>query len=149
MNTTTTSNSQLDTYAPSNQFVEMTISNLLVQIGIFPNKKGHFYAKECILQTLENYESCEFRNVYDIVANKYNSNMKTVESRIRSCIKSAANFNMLQHLNTIIGIDVVSPPFTLSNSECIAIIAQYIYYTHIVPCSFNYTNQNNKKMVTV
>lgn len=141
MNNNTASHIATNEAEFSTQYVGMIISNILVKIGIFPNKKGHFYAKECILHTLENYESCEFKNIYDIVANKYNSNMKTVESRIRSSIKSAANFNMLQQLNTIIGIDVVSPSLTLSNSECIAIIAQYIYYTHIVPCGFTYANQ--------
>ena len=82
------------------------ISNLLMRVGITPDKKGFLYLERAAL-LMQHDPFISLKNAYKQIALEYKTNSCTIDSSIRNVIHCAHFNGKLARLNDEIGIEVI------------------------------------------
>jgi len=102
------------------------ICNLLMLIGIFPNRKGFTAIKYAIFLSVKAYQENVPIDIYKSLSKCLEKSVSLLEANMRSAFKSAKDSNMLNKLNDILGFNVVNNYISLSNLQIIALLTQYV-----------------------
>lgn len=95
-----------------------SIDNLLMNIGIYPNKNGYRYIKVYIDLELDSL----FMDVYGIIAKKCNTTAKTVYGSIRRALLSADACGKLKNIDNYFEVPVYDEKHVLTNSEFLSLL---------------------------
>lgn len=104
--------------------MQAEISELLLKVGIMPNKQGFKFLVYAIKAYIEEYST--LKEIYKRISPSVNSNVYTIDSSIRNVIRCAYNNRKLEKFNAILGIKVIDECPT--NGEFIALASQYILF---------------------
>lgn len=115
------------------RFLDKSIGNILTSIGILPHRRGHFAIKDYVIDLLSNYPKSVMGNTYEYLQHKYRDTYTSIEACIRNAVKQAYDLKYFYRLNDIIGYEIVSSHFNLSNREFLAVLTQHCYNTFILP----------------
>ncbi len=101
------------------------IAELLIYLGIMPNKQGFGYM-EAVLEVLFDNERMTLRQAYEQISATSGSNICTIDSCIRNAIHSAYENEKLLRLNEIFGFEVIDSSYCPTNHELISLIARHL-----------------------
>ncbi len=106
------------------QSLEVTVTDVIHQLGVPAHIKGYHYLREAILSSIQNPELLESvtKMLYPSVANKFNTTASRVERAIRHAIEIAWDRGDLDILNAFFGYTVNTCKGKPTNSEFIALI---------------------------
>lgn len=118
----------------SNKNLDMTITEILHQIGVPAHIKGYRYVREAIKLTVENPEMLNSvtKILYPTVAKNFKSTSSRVERAIRHGIETAWDRGDVDVLNSYFGYTIQNERGKPTNSEFIAMIADDIRLKGIV-----------------
>lgn len=105
--------------------VEDWVSDVLIKIGIKPNKQGYWLLIDSVLVAIDQNALCSTGDLYSKVASKNNLQPKNVERNIRSAVEKAFDNKTLIRINSILGIDAMDETYCMTNSELISLLARY------------------------
>ncbi len=110
--------------------IEMTISDILHQIGVPAHIKGYEYLRTAIAMVAENSELIHSvtKVLYPTVAKKYGTTSSRVERAIRHAIEVAWDRGDVDVLNSYFGYTIQSSRGKPTNSEFIAMISDFLRY---------------------
>lgn len=106
------------------------IAELLIYLGIMPNKQGFGYM-ESVLKVLFENERMTLRQAYEQISAASGANICTIDSCIRNAIHSAYTNEKLLRLNDIFGFEVIDRLYCPTNHELISLIARHFKTMHI------------------
>ena len=108
--------------------LEVTVSDILHQIGVPAHLKGYPYLRTGIILCIENRDMINYvtKELYPTIADVHKSTSTRVERSIRHAIESAWDRGNVDVLNTHFGYTVHSQKGKPTNSEFIAMIADKI-----------------------
>jgi two-component system response regulator (stage 0 sporulation protein A) len=108
-----------------NNSLEVQITNIIHEIGIPAHIKGYFYIREAISMVINNMEllSAVTKELYPIIADKYNTTPSRVERAIRHAIEVAWSRGCVETLNSLFGYTTTNDRGKPTNSEFIAMIS--------------------------
>ncbi len=106
------------------QNLEVTVTNIIHQLGVPAHIKGYHYLRAAILASIDNPELLESitKMLYPTVAQKFNTTSSRVERAIRHAIEIAWDRGDLEILNSFFGYTVNTYKGKPTNSEFIALI---------------------------
>ena len=104
--------------------MQTEITELLLKVGIMPNKQGFKFLLYAIEAYIEEYST--LKKIYERISPAVKSNVYTIDSSIRNVIHSAYNSKKLEKFNVMLGIKVIDECPT--NGEFIALASQYILF---------------------
>ena len=112
--------------------MQTEITELLLKVGIMPNKQGFKFLLYAIEAYIEEYST--LKKIYEsypyvsenVLFPAVKSNVYTIDSSIRNVIHSAYNSKKLEKFNVMLGIKVIDECPT--NGEFIALASQYILF---------------------
>lgn len=104
--------------------MQTEITELLLKVGIMPNKQGFKFLLYAIEAYIEEYST--LKTIYERISPAVKSNVYTIDSSIRNVIHSAYNSKKLEKFNVMLGIKVIDECPT--NGEFIALASQYILF---------------------
>ena len=104
---------------------EVTVTEILHQIGVPAHIKGYSYLREAILLTMEqpDYIDAVTKRLYPEIAHRNNTTPSRVERAIRHAIEVAWDRGDLETLNRYFGYTIQNMRGKPTNSEFIAMIA--------------------------
>lgn len=104
---------------------ELQVTRILHQIGIPAHVKGYHYLRSSIVQSVDNPMAINSvtKNLYPLVAKKYNTTSSRVERAIRHAIEIAWDRGNIEILNKYFGYTVHNLKGKPTNSEFIAMIS--------------------------
>ena len=107
---------------------EVTVTEILHQIGVPAHIKGYQYLREAILMAVEDPEiiNAVTKQLYPSVAKRYNTTSSRVERAIRHAIEVAWDRGDVDTLNRYFGYTIHNMRGKPTNSEFIAMIADKI-----------------------
>ncbi|MBQ7667978.1 MAG: sporulation transcription factor Spo0A [Clostridia bacterium] len=105
--------------------LEVEITNIMHKIGIPTHMTGHKYLREAILEVIKNDEilECITKQLYPIIADKFNTNPSRVERSIRHAIEVAWGRNKIDNIKSMFSYTLNMGKGKPTNSEFIAMIA--------------------------
>ena len=108
--------------------LEREITNAILEIGIPAHVKGYHYVRAAILMAIQSPESVNSitKVTYPTVAKKFNTSPSRVERAIRHAIEVAWDRGNVDVLNRIFGYSVSDRKGKPTNSEFVAMIADYL-----------------------
>ncbi len=106
------------------------LSEVLIYIGITPEKQGYIYLK-LVINELSEKPSLKLRSAYESISKNYCVNSCTLDSSIRNAIHAAYDGGKLFRLNKLVGIDVVDESICPTNRELIMLIVNHIKFINI------------------
>lgn len=108
--------------------LEREITNVILEIGIPAHVKGYHYVRSAILMAIQAPESVNSitKVTYPTVAKKFNTTPSRVERAIRHAIEVAWDRGNIEVLNRIFGYSVSERKGKPTNSEFIALIADFL-----------------------
>lgn len=108
--------------------LEREITNTILEIGIPAHVKGYHYVRAAILMAIQSPESVNAitKVTYPTVAKKFNTSPSRVERAIRHAIEVAWDRGNVEVLNRIFGYSVSDRKGKPTNSEFVAMIADYL-----------------------
>ena len=108
--------------------LEEKLSSLLLMVGIMPSVVGYEYIKTAV----RIYPECEgnMNLICSQIANKNIVTKGSVERNIRTALLTAYNRGYLIRLNELLGFDIITESDKLTAKEFIAILSEYITYSH-------------------
>lgn len=111
--------------SPVDHSLEITITNILHEIGVPAHIKGYHYLRESILLSVENPEIINSitKQLYPSVAKKYATTSSRVERAIRHAIEVAWDRGDIDVLNSYFGYTIHNERGKPTNSEFIAMIS--------------------------
>lgn len=106
------------------QDLEITVTDVIHQLGVPAHIKGYHYLRTAILASIENPELMDSvtKLLYPTVAKKFNTTSSRVERAIRHAIEIAWDRGDLDILNSFFGYTVNTSKGKPTNSEFIALI---------------------------
>lgn len=115
---------QPETSHTSEQELEVTITEMIHQLGVPAHIKGYHYLRTAIFASVENPELLDSvtKLLYPTVAQKYNTTSSRVERAIRHAIEIAWDRGDIDVLNSFFGYTVNTCKGKPTNSEFIALI---------------------------
>ena len=110
---------------PVDNGLEITITNILHEIGVPAHIKGYHYLRESILLSVENPEIINSitKQLYPSVAKKYATTSSRVERAIRHAIEVDCDRGDIDVLNSYFGYTIHNERGKPTNSEFIAMIS--------------------------
>jgi len=104
------------------------ISDITISIGIPANIIGSVFICEAVKLVIkrQNLLSCITKELYPIIAIKYNTKVANVERGIRHAIEVAWSKNRIIGLNKIFNLNIYLDSDKPCNSEFIALLAERI-----------------------
>lgn len=104
--------------------LEITVTDMIHQLGVPAHIKGYHYLRTAILESIDNPELMESvtKLLYPTVAKKFNTTSSRVERAIRHAIEIAWDRGDLDVLNAFFGYTVNTAKGKPTNSEFIALI---------------------------
>ncbi|MBE6825926.1 MAG: sporulation transcription factor Spo0A [Ruminococcus sp.] len=113
-----------DAASRNTQSLEVTVTDVIHQLGVPAHIKGYHYLREAILSSIQNPELLESvtKLLYPSVASKYGTTASRVERAIRHAIEIAWDRGDLDILNAFFGYTVNTCKGKPTNSEFIALI---------------------------
>ncbi|MEE5992067.1 MAG: sporulation transcription factor Spo0A [Oscillospiraceae bacterium] len=114
------------------QDMEVTVTEIIHQLGVPAHIKGYYYLRTAILASLENAELLESvtKLLYPTVAKQYNTTASRVERAIRHAIEIAWDRGDLDILNAFFGYTVNTCKGKPTNSEFIALVTDKLRLQH-------------------
>lgn len=108
----------------SSQDLEITVTDVIHQLGVPAHIKGYHYLRAAILASIENPDLLDSitKMLYPTVAQKFNTTSSRVERAIRHAIEIAWDRGDLDILNSFFGYTVNTYKGKPTNSEFIALI---------------------------
>lgn len=108
--------------------LEPVVTAIIHEIGMPAHIKGYQYLREAILITIDNMEmiNAVTKELYPMVAKRFNTTSSRVERAIRHAIEVAWDRGDLDTLQKYFGYTVSSLKGRPTNSEFIAMIADYL-----------------------
>lgn len=108
--------------------LEREITNAILEIGIPAHVKGYHYVRAAILMAIQSPESVNSitKVTYPTVAKKFGTSPSRVERAIRHAIEVAWDRGNVEVLNRIFGYSVSDRKGKPTNSEFVAMIADYL-----------------------
>ena len=108
--------------------LELTVTEIIHQIGVPAHIKGYYYLRESILMVIadQNILSAITKQLYPGVAKKYETTASRVERAIRHAIEVAWDRGNVEVLENYFGYTINSARGKPTNSEFIAMIADKI-----------------------
>jgi two-component system response regulator (stage 0 sporulation protein A) len=105
--------------------VESDITNVIHEIGIPAHIKGYHYLREAILLVINNIELLGgiTKELYPMIAQKFNTTPSRVERAIRHAIEVAWNRGRIETINKIFGYTIHDEKGKPTNGEFIAMVA--------------------------
>ena len=112
----------------SNANIEITVTNIMHEMGIPAHIKGYKYLREAIMQVIDNNNMLESvtKELYPIVATKFDTVPNKVERSIRHAIEIAWRRGNLENFKTLFGYTRTEDNKRPTNSEFIAMVADKI-----------------------
>lgn len=108
--------------------LEEQVTNMIHEIGIPAHIKGYHYLRDAIIMAVEDMDilNAVTKIMYPEVAKKHRTTSSRVERAIRHSIEVAWSRGKLDTLETLFGYTVSTGKGKPTNSEFIALIADYI-----------------------
>lgn len=112
----------------TNEKINFTIANVLVQIGIPYNISGSKYLARAVQMAIEDPGAVLSitKNLYKPIAKENSTKSTNVERAMRHAIEKATIKNKIQNLNELFGLKIYSEFDKPSNGEFVALLAQQI-----------------------
>ncbi len=110
------------------QMLEGQVTRLIHKVGVPAHIKGYKYLRAAILMTYEDADliNSVTKKLYPSIAEKFNSTSSRVERSIRHAIELAWDRGDCDVLNELFGYTVKSSKGKPTNSEFIALVADYL-----------------------
>lgn len=110
------------------KFLDEKISKICLSVGISPKNLGYLYFKEAIKIVSKNPKIMGriTKELYPAVANKFSTNVASVERALRHSLDMAFSTESFENLNHILECEVVSKHKRISSGEFIALVADKI-----------------------
>ena len=104
------------------------VTNIIQEIGIPPHLLGYQYLREAILAVIDNIEllNAVTTKLYPLIAEKYHSSATRVERAMRHAIEVGWNKGRIETINKFFGYTVNDYKGKPTNSEFIAMIADWV-----------------------
>lgn len=108
-----------------NQSLEMSVTDILHQIGVPAHIKGYHYLRDSIIMSIENPDiiNAVTKQLYPSVAKKFSTTSSRVERAIRHAIEVAWDRGDVDILNSYFGYTIHNERGKPTNSEFIAMIS--------------------------
>lgn len=105
--------------------IEADVTNIIHEIGVPAHIKGYHYLREAILLVINNMDLLGgiTKELYPMIAEKFNTTPSRVERAIRHAIEVAWNRGRVETINRIFGYTVHDEKGKPTNGEFIAMIA--------------------------
>ncbi len=105
--------------------LESNITNIIHEIGVPAHIKGYHYLREAILMVIEDMDLLGgiTKELYPMIAEKFNTTPSRVERAIRHAIEVAWNRGRIETINKIFGYTIHDEKGKPTNGEFIAMIA--------------------------
>ncbi|MFO7154152.1 MAG: sporulation transcription factor Spo0A [Caldicoprobacter oshimai] len=105
--------------------IEADVTNIIHEIGVPAHIKGYHYLREAILLVINNMDLLGgiTKELYPMIAEKFNTTPSRVERAIRHAIEVAWNRGRIETINKIFGYTVHDEKGKPTNGEFIAMIA--------------------------
>jgi len=105
--------------------IESDITNIIHEIGVPAHIKGYHYLREAILLVINNMDLLGgiTKELYPMIAEKFNTTPSRVERAIRHAIEVAWNRGRVETINKIFGYTIHDEKGKPTNGEFIAMIA--------------------------
>jgi len=105
--------------------IEADVTNIIHEIGVPAHIKGYHYLREAILLVINNMDLLGgiTKELYPMIAKKFNTTPSRVERAIRHAIEVAWNRGRIETINKIFGYTVHDEKGKPTNGEFIAMIA--------------------------
>lgn len=120
-------------WQPENYFVEgesldVEITNIIHEIGVPAHIKGYLYLREAIKIIVNDVEllGAVTKELYPMIAQKYNTTASRVERAIRHAIEVAWSRGKVDTINNLFGYTIHNSKGKPTNSEFIAMVADKI-----------------------
>lgn len=109
-------------------YLEREVTNIIQEIGVPPHIQGYQFLRDAILYIVDNIEllNAVTTELYPMIAKKYDSNSTRVERAMRHAIEVAWNKGRVDTINKYFGYTVCDYKGKPTNSEFIAMIADWI-----------------------
>jgi two-component system response regulator (stage 0 sporulation protein A) len=105
--------------------LEVKITEILHEVGVPAHIKGYQYLRTSIIEVVNNIEllGAITKELYPMIAKKYNTSPSRVERAIRHAIEVAWTRGKIETINSIFGYTIQNNKGKPTNSEFIAMIA--------------------------
>lgn len=105
--------------------LDMEVTNIIHQLGVPAHIKGYLYLREAILMVIRDVDllGAVTKELYPLVADRYNTTPSRVERAIRHAIEVAWSRGNIDIINSFFGYTIDTDRGKPTNSEFIAIIA--------------------------
>ena len=105
--------------------LQMTVSEIMHQIGVPAHIKGYQYLREAVRMVIEDHDIINriTKELYPGIADHFNTSPSKVERAIRHAIEVAWNRGRIETLNSAFGCRVCTPEDKPTNGEFIAMLA--------------------------
>lgn len=103
------------------------ISELIIYLGITPEKQGYNYM-ELVLNELIDNPNLKLKNAYENISHITGVNSCTMDSSIRNAIHSAYDCGKLMRMNQLMGFEVIDEKICPTNRELIMLIVNHIMF---------------------
>ena len=112
----------------NNSSLEADITNIIHEIGVPAHIKGYHYLREAILMVVKDMDLLGgiTKELYPMIAEKFNTTPSRVERAIRHAIEVAWNRGRVETINKIFGYTIHDEKGKPTNGEFIAMIADRI-----------------------
>lgn len=110
---------------PANRSLDVEVTNLIHDIGIPAHIRGYLYMRDAIIMVVNKVEilGAVTKELYPMIALKYNTTPSRVERAIRHAIEVAFNRGNVEMLGRLFGHSFNSDRGKPTNSEFIAMLA--------------------------
>jgi hypothetical protein len=117
--------------------------NILLNLGIYPSKKGYMYLLACIQEFRETTNP--ITTIYKRVAEQFGVKSTCVERCMRFALSEAYFLRSFMHLNDCFNTNVMKRDTYLSNGSFISMVALYldmIDAPRMIVVPYNYSEKN-------
>ncbi|HHY36638.1 MAG TPA: sporulation transcription factor Spo0A [Firmicutes bacterium] len=114
--------------------LDMEVTNIIHQLGVPAHIKGYLYLREAILMVINEMEllGAVTKELYPMIAEKYNTTASRVERAIRHAIEVAWSRGNVETITNLFGYTIDLERGKPTNSEFIAMIADKLRMEHKV-----------------
>ena len=110
----------------------MNIETVLMNLGIYPNKKAYYYIKSYVETDKEKYSvNSSMNEIYADIAKKHGTTSKVVYDSIRRAIVFSDSCHKMKNLDNYFGAKIYDEHHLLTNSEFLAILKLLINQNNI------------------
>lgn len=106
----------------------MNIENILMDLGIYPNKKAYYYIKSYV-ETEDKLSDGNSKTAYELIAKKHDTTSKVVYDSIRRAIIFSDSCQKMKNIDNYFEVNIYDEHHLLTNSEFLAILKLLIKNT--------------------